>query len=559
MYRKIGVLITALACVTMGIVTSVGLGAASAASPPLVLEGNTGVTFTNNFNPYDSSSFCKEEAVCSLVYEPLFQFDTIKAGTSYPWLATAYAWSNGGKTLTFTIRTGVKWSNGTAFTPADVAATFNGTNDNAAANVNGVPPLASPATVSGNQVVLNFPTAEYSNITAIAGNQLIVPSSFWTTYSPAATTTVSNTQAIGTGPYVPTSYSSSVVNYTVNTSYWGTTPAASEVQVLSVRRPTPTRRPTLAERTPSPGPATTLRTSTAIFVEQGQGDEPHRSLPRATTVTLQLSVTKAPLNDPKVRAAISAGINRKELGIKGESGYEQPATSLSGLILPNQSGYLGSQFKNDIKATNDPAMVKKILKADGYKKNSQGFYAKNGKEIKFTIEDPISYSDYYADAQLMSSELKSEGIDATVYGVQPSQWYTDSADGNFTTIEHWGNGGTNPYTQYDNWLDYTTSAPMGKSAVADYGRYHNAAVQADLTKLAGTNPTDTAAVKAAALPLEKVVATQLPVIPLLYGATWCEYSTANYTGFPTPSNPYMDPAPGDPELPYILTHITAVS
>ena len=40
---------------------------------PLVLEGNTGVTFTNNFNPYDSNSFCKEMSVCSLVYEPLIR------------------------------------------------------------------------------------------------------------------------------------------------------------------------------------------------------------------------------------------------------------------------------------------------------------------------------------------------------------------------------------------------------------------------------------------------------------------------------------------------------
>ena len=49
--------------------------------------------------------------------------------------------------MTFTIRTGVKWSDGSAFTPADVAATFNGINDNPAANVNGLPTLASPATV----------------------------------------------------------------------------------------------------------------------------------------------------------------------------------------------------------------------------------------------------------------------------------------------------------------------------------------------------------------------------------------------------------------------------
>jgi peptide/nickel transport system substrate-binding protein len=545
-----------MACATLGLVVSTSPGAASGASAPLVLEGNTGVTFTNNFNPYDSNSFCKEMSVCSLVYEPLIEFDTIKAGTSYPWLASSYAWSNGGKTLTFTIRSGVKWSDGSAFTPADVAATFNGTNDNAAANVNGIPPLSSPATVSGNTVVLNFATPEYANITSIAGDELIVPASFWTTNSPAATATVSNTQAIGTGPYVPTSYSSSVVNYTANSNYWGKAPAASEVQVLSVDTNADAATD-LADGTLT-WAGNDIANVNSIFVDKNKATN-HTFFAPGNTVTLQFNVTKAPLNDPAVREAISVGINRKELGIKGESGYEAPATSLSGLILPNQSAYLASQFKNDIKATNSPAQVKKILTADGYKKNRQGFYAKHGKVIKFSIEDPIAYSDYYADAQLMSSELKSEGIDATVYGVQASQWYTDSADGDFTSIEHWGNGGTNPYTQYDNWLDYTTSAPIGKSAPADYGRFNSTAVQADLTKLAGTDPSDTAAVAAASLPLEKVIATQLPVIPLLYGATWCEYSTATYTGFPTPANPYMDPAPGDPELPYILTHITAAS
>jgi peptide/nickel transport system substrate-binding protein len=355
---------------------------------------------------------------------------------------------------------------------------------------------------------------------------------------------------------VPTSYSSSVVNYTANSSYWGKAPAASEVQVLSVDTNSDAATD-LADGTLT-WAGNDIANVNSIFVDKNKATN-HTFFAPGNTVTLQFNVTKAPLNDPAVREAISVGINRKELGIKGESGYEAPATSLSGLILPNQSAYLGSQFKNDIRATNNPAEVKKILTADGYKKNRQGFYAKHGKEIKFSIEDPIAYSDYYADAQLMSSELKSEGIDATVYGVQASQWYTDSADGDFTSIEHWGNGGTNPYTQYDNWLDYTTSAAIGKSAPADYGRFHNAAVQADLTKLAGTDPSNTAAVAAASLPLEKVVATQLPVIPLLYGATWCEYSTATYTGFPTPANPYMDPAPGDPELPYILTHITAVS
>jgi hypothetical protein len=47
----------------------------------------------------------------------------------------------------------------------------------------------------------------------------------------------------------------------------------------------------------------------------------------------------------------------------------------------------------------------------------------------------------------------------------------------------------------------------------------------------------------------------VPVAPLLYGADWDEYSTAHYTGFVTAANPYMDPSPGDPQLPLILMRL----
>ena len=46
--------------------------------------------------------------------------------TPIPMLASgAASWSNGGKTVTIPIRTGVKWSDGKPFTATDVAFTFN--------------------------------------------------------------------------------------------------------------------------------------------------------------------------------------------------------------------------------------------------------------------------------------------------------------------------------------------------------------------------------------------------------------------------------------------------
>lgn len=552
MFRKGITALAATSCVLLGIIASGGITQAASTNSTLTLENNTGVTFTDNFNPVDSNSFCKQMSVCSLVYEPLMEFDSLKAGVSYPWLATGYAWSNAGKTLTFTIRSGVKWSDGSAFTPADVAATFNMVNTNAATNVAGIPPLASPATVSGNTVVLNYATSEYSNIVAIAGTQLMLPASFATTYSTPATATV--TAPVGTGPYEVDNYSSTLVSYKANPNYWGGKPAASTIDVPAYASNTDAATALASGQLQWAG--NDISNVNKIFVNVNPATN-HTFFAPGSTVTLELNVTKAPLNDPKVRAAISAGINRQQLSVKGETGYEAPATSLSGLIMPNQAAYLNPAYNKDIKPTSQPAAVRKILLSDGYKMGKNHFWVKNGKEIKFSIQDPIAYSDYYADDQLISSELKAEGIDATVDGVQASAWYTNSADGNFTSIIHWGNGGTDPYTQFDNWLDYKNSAPMGKVANADFGRYHNASVQAELTKLAATDPANTAAVKAASLPLEKVIATTLPVIPLLYGADWDEYSTANFTGFVTAANPYMDPSPSDPELPYILMKLKA--
>jgi peptide/nickel transport system substrate-binding protein len=109
--------------------------------------------------------------------------------------------------------------------------------------------------------------------------------------------------------------------------------------------------------------------------------------------------------------------------------------------------------------------VASILTADGYAKDSSGFYAKNGQEITFTVEDPTAYSDYYADDQLMSNELQAEGIDCTVDGVQASQWYSDLAAARSRRPSTGVRVASNPFVQYQNWLDYNTFvAPIGTNA-----------------------------------------------------------------------------------------------
>ena len=105
------------------------------ASGTLVMESSPESTITQDFNPFVSTVAPQGMGATGLVYEPLLQFDLAAPPKYYPWLATGYSWSNGGKSVTFTIRTGVKWNNGKPMTPADVAYTYNLVKANTAINL----------------------------------------------------------------------------------------------------------------------------------------------------------------------------------------------------------------------------------------------------------------------------------------------------------------------------------------------------------------------------------------------------------------------------------------
>jgi peptide/nickel transport system substrate-binding protein len=71
--------------------------------------------------------------------------------------------------------------------------------------------------------------------------------------------------------------------------------------------------------------------------------------------------------------------------------------------------------------------------------------------------------------------------------------------------------------------------------------------------------SDQATQKEALNTLQNIMSTQVPVIPLLYGASWAEFSTKNYTGWPSQANPYSDPGPNPTELEYVILHLRPAS
>ena len=82
------------------------------------------------------------------MYEPLEIASPIN-GTYTPFLATGYKFT-GPKTLVYTIRQGVKWSDGKPFTPADVVFTFQLLKKNPALDSNGVWAQVADVVATGN-------------------------------------------------------------------------------------------------------------------------------------------------------------------------------------------------------------------------------------------------------------------------------------------------------------------------------------------------------------------------------------------------------------------------
>jgi peptide/nickel transport system substrate-binding protein len=568
----------------------------TAGGKALIAEGTTGVTFSEDFNPYDQNSVAAAMNTRSMVNEPLIEFnqlDATAAGT-HPWLATAYTFQNGGKDLQVTIRPNVKFSDGSAFGPADVAATFKAM-ENPTANTRGVPAQASDPTVNGNTVTLHFASAQYTGLFNILSNTFMLKASMADQI--AANPTMTIKVPLGTGPFMLASYSSSLIKFKPNPNYWGGTPPESEIDIPSI--------------------ATNAAASDALV--SGQLDWAGNDIPNVyanyvnlnpltnhawfaagSTVTLWFNLNPGNggatgINDVAVRKAVSYGVDRNALALLGESGYENPASSTSGLILPNQSAFLPSDgtMKGDLslsgsvpdaaaaKAANLPAGMDlyDILKNGGWAPPATSHYdsssgtfksggncdgsstancwTKGGQIVKFSIYDPVPFSDYWENAALMSQELQALGMDVTT---KPAQGYSDwntnitSNPSAWQTAIHWGNGGSIPYIQYQNWFDSTDV-----NSVAHFQGWSSAAADAALRQYESTDPSNTSALYPIVQQLETIMSNEVPDAPLLYGADWNVFSSAKYTGWPNQSHPYMNPSPSDPQMPYILMQLKPVA
>jgi peptide/nickel transport system substrate-binding protein len=496
-------------------------------APPLVMESSPETSITQAFNPFVATQAAYGMGATGLIYEPLIEFNLAAPPKYYPWLATKFAWGDGGKQITFTIRPGVKWNNGKPLTPADVAFTFNMMKKNASINLGGLD--ISSVSTSGSTVTVSFPTPQYTNLQQIAG-VAIVPESIWGKVKNPATFT--NPNPVGSGPFKLQSFTPQGFTLQRNSGYW----QASKLHVDKVFFPV---------YTSNTGALAALFTGkidwTGNFIPGLQKNfvstNPkyhHFWEAPGGTNSLMPNLNKWPTNQLAVRKAISLAIDRTLIAKEGEANLENPVLNATGLTLPLYDAWADPVRSLTNSATAQPAQAKAVLKAAGYTLNSGGFFEKNGKVVQITITDPAAYTDYATDDQLVAQQLRAAGIDARFQGQAVDAWAADVAAGNFQLTMHWSNGGITPFNMYNGWLN--SSLATGKSATGDYGRLKEPTIDAQLGQLAGA--TSVAEQTSALEPIAKYVAANLPIIPTTTASQWFEYNSQNYVGWPTEQNPY---------------------
>ena len=536
-------------------------GSSSKAAKPLVIEDNPVTSFSENFNPYVSTTdFSGSQNANSLVFEPLFQINSLNASEApIPWLAKTATWSGDGKTLTLNLQSGAKWSDGTAFTAKDVVFTFNLIKQYPAI-ANGTPIVTSATASNDTTAVLTFATSQAANFVAV-DQTLIAPEHIWSGLGDPSKAVVKAAQAIGTGPFTVDQFSSQKVTYKANPHYWGTKPAVPAIWFPAIATNDAAQLALASGQIDLTG-NNIPQVQNVFLAKDPQHNHtftnklPYYAASNTVSVFFNQKSAKAPaLQDVKVRQALAAGIDRTTIANQCETGYEAPATSSGGLIAPVSKDLVPAALTNDLKSTSDAATVSTLLTGDGYSKSAAGKWTKNGKTIKFSVYDPSNYTDYYCAAKDIVTELKALGFDATqVLGHNDTQWSQDLATGNFDVTVHWGQGAT-PFLQLQYVLDSSQGAAVGKAAVTDIERYSSPAAQAALTKYEGEAATDTAAQNTDLAALQQIVSTDVPASPLMYGAAWYQYNDADYTGWPNETNPYMNPSPNSQAYEYIVLQL----
>ncbi|MDB4969352.1 MAG: putative oligopeptide/dipeptide transporter, periplasmic oligopeptide/dipeptide-binding protein [Myxococcales bacterium] len=488
------------------------------------------------------------------IYEPLLIWNAV-SGAWVPWLATSYRWSDDHRRLTLTIRDGVRWSDGAPFSAEDVAFTFELLHRHRALDASGLWDfLDGVRAVDAHTVELTLSRPYVPGLVEVA-QQVILPAHLWRRVAdPVAFT---NPNPVGTGPFTEVRvFRNQVWELGRNPRYWQ--PGKPEIAALRmVAYPSNDQANLALVEGEIDWAGNFVPAIERTFVARDREHHGYWFPALGSTVFLYPNTRRPPLDDVRVRKALSLAIDRQRVVDIGLFGYARPSDGTA--LSDAYASWRDPAVAASAWVGHDVAAAAALLDEAGWTRGADGVRSRAGRRLAFTVEVVSGWSDWVRAAQVIARDLAQVGVAVEVRAYEWSAWFERLQSGEFElSIACPGLAfsfdAPTPYYAYRWIMSSPAVKPLGELQPTNWNRFGDPRADALLGEFEATDEGPRQ--KELMRQIEERFAATAPAIPLFVSPLWGAFNTRRFTGFPSAANPYAKLSPHSaPENLLVLMHL----
>ncbi|NCC67277.1 MAG: diguanylate phosphodiesterase [Clostridia bacterium] len=441
----------------------------------------------------------------ALIYDNLL--DTDSDGNVIAKLATEWEVSEDGLTYTFTLRSGVTWHDGEAFTAADVAFSYEYENQYPPVSVPDFSTIMSVEAVDDQTVKIVLTEVDKKFLTKMV-SFTIIPEHIWESITDPYNYMDS---AIGTGPYKLTDYSKEQGSYRFEAyeNFWGSEPRVKVIEFVPVSEEVLAFQQGEIDRI----------SITPDIMSNFEDTSEFKIMQYVTTWAYRLYFNmnkRSELADVALRQAIVYAIDRQQLVDMIERGAAVAGNP--GILHPDNELY-----NPDVEQYSyDTDKAKSLLDGLGYKDYDGDGILENsdGEKLSFTL---LTDSGASRLAELIQSQLSLVGIDIQVKSADTKTRDASFEAGDFEICIN-GSGGGESFAEVTN-----LSNAKETSTTASVIGYDNE--ELDELYAAYEKETDKEELAKLMTQMQEIVANEVPKITLYYTNTIAVHRPAVYDGW----------------------------
>jgi peptide/nickel transport system substrate-binding protein len=454
----------------------------------------------------------------NLVYDTLF-WSQVKADPE-PWLATSAEPNDDRTQWTVTLRPGVTWHDGVAFTAEDVKFTFEKmkatTGGRYSHHVWEYPTFQSAEVLDPLTVRLTFEQSAPTFKILPGADLPMVPKHIWEGIAEPGKAT--DILPVGTGPYKMASFvPDQIYRLEANASYFKGRPKVDAIDLPIVKDQS------AAFAALQTGQVDSVDRSVPPELFEQMSNQPGITVVQATrmeSVHLHFNNRKGVLVDPVVRNAITEAIDNQAIVDTVLLGHARPGRD--GWVHPD-SAWADPEGTH----VHDPAGANAALDAAGIRRGDDGVRrTAAGARLEFTVSVAANEPQHTRSAQLIAQQVEAIGVKVDVESVDAATLRQRRGTGNYdafiTNLESHAHADPDA-------LAFFFQSPAPGAPAGSFGGYSNAEFDR-LTSQARTT-VDNGARKDLLVAAQRIYAADAPALVLYYPDGDYAYRTSAYDGW----------------------------